>query len=164
VTRSRCRGFTLAEILVVLIVIGIAAGITYAQLESDPRQTLQREGRRFAGALEHAAQLAQWKNETLGVSASGNAYRFWRRSTDSEGDHWIALSDDDLLTPRALPEPLIAVARAYAGQTVPDEAVLPLVPSGRNEPYVIALAAPEWQLLLSADPLNRVAVIGPIPR
>lgn len=163
-TRSRCRGFTLAEILVVLIVIGIAAGITYAQLESDPRQTLQREGRRFAGALEHAAQLAQWKNETLGVSASGNAYRFWRRSTDSEGDHWIALSDDDLLTPRALPEPLIAVARAYAGQTVPDEAVLPLVPSGRNEPYVIALAAPEWQLLLSADPLNRVAVIGPIPR
>ena len=163
-TRRRCRGFTLAEILVVLIVIGIAAGITYAQLDSDPRQTLQREGRRFAGALEHAALLAQWKNETLGVSASGNAYRFWRRSTDGEGDHWIALSDDDLLTPRALPAPLIAVARAYAGQTVPDEAVLPLVPSGRNEPYVIALAAPEWQLLLSADPLNRVAVIGPIPR
>jgi len=42
--------------------------------------------------------------------------------------------------------------------------VLPLVPSGRNEPYVIALASSEWQLLLTADPLNRVALIGPVRR
>jgi hypothetical protein len=41
---------------------------------------------------------------------------------------------------------------------------LPFVPSGRNEPYVIALVSPEWQLLLAADPLNRVALVGPIPR
>jgi hypothetical protein len=59
---------------------------------------------------------------------------------------------------------LIAAPQAYAGQPVPDAAVLPLVPSGRNEPYVIALVSPEWQLLLAADPLNRVALIGPIAR
>ena len=58
------------EILVVLIVIGLAAGITYAQLNPDPRSSLEREGRRLGGALEHAALLAQWKNETLGVSAA----------------------------------------------------------------------------------------------
>jgi hypothetical protein len=52
----------------------------------------------------------------------------------------------------------------YAGQPVPGEAVLPLRPSGRNEPYVIALASPEWQILLTADPLNRVALVGPTPR
>lgn len=160
-TSRNARGFTLVEILVVLIVIGLAAGIAYAQLDIDPRQTLQREGRRFAGALEHAALLAQWKNETLGVSASGNVYRFWRRGDDQR---WSALSDDELLAPRALPSPLIAVARTYAGQAVPNEAVLPLVPSGRNEPYVIALASPEWQLLLAADPLNRVALVGPTLR
>ena len=89
---KRCRGFTLAEILVVLLVIGIAAGLAYAQLDRDPRQALEREGRRFAGALEHAALLAQWKNETLGVSANGGAYRFWHRVSDSEGERWLALS------------------------------------------------------------------------
>jgi general secretion pathway protein H len=164
VTRRPARGFTLVEILVVLMIIGLAAGLAYAQLDSDPRQTLTREGRRLAGALEHAALLAQWKNQTLGVSAGGGGYRFWRRGNEGDGERWIALSDEELLAPRALPSPLIAVARTYAGQAVPNEAVLPLVPSGRNEPYVIALASPEWQLLLAADPLNRVALIGPLPR
>ncbi|MDQ2962596.1 MAG: prepilin-type N-terminal cleavage/methylation domain-containing protein [Pseudomonadota bacterium] len=161
---KRCGGFTLAEILVVLVVIGIAASLAYAQLDSDPRQTLEREGRRFASALEHAALLAQWKNETLGISAGGGAYRFWRRVSDSEGERWLALSDDEVLLPRTLPSPLIVAPQTYSGQPVPEAAVLPLVPSGRNEPYVIALGSPEWQLLLAADPLNRVALIGPIPR
>ena len=160
----RCGGFTLAEILVVLVIIALAAGLAYAQLERDPRQTLEREGRRFAGALEHAALLAQWKNETLGVSTSGSAYRFWHRGGTAEDERWVALSDDDLLAPHALPSPLRVAPREYAGQPVPDDAVLPLVPSGRNEPYVVALASPEWQLLLVADPLNRVALIGPLPR
>lgn len=163
-TSRRCAGFTLVEILVVLIVIGVAAGVVYARLDSDPRQTLQREGQRLAGALEHAALLAQWKNQTLGVSASGGVYRFWRRYDDADGAHWSALSDDDVLAPRALPAPLLATPRAYAGQAVPAESVLPLFPSGRNEPYVIALLSPQWQLLLASDPLNRVALIGPSPR
>ena len=162
----RFRGFTLAEILVVLFVVGIAAALTFAQLDRDPRDTLEREGRRFAAALEHAALLAQWKNQTLGISAGGGVYRFWRRGTSSEGngETWLALSDDDVLATRALPAPLMAVPRLYAGAPVPSEAVLPLSPSGRNEPFVIALASPEWQILLTADPLNRVALIGPTPR
>ncbi len=163
--RTRSLGFTLAEILVVLAVIGLAAGLAYARLEADPRQTLEREARRFAGALEHAALLAQWKNQTLGVSAGGGAYRFWRRdSSQADGPRWIALSDDDVLTPRALPQPLIATTQLYAGTPVPGDAVLPLVPSGRNEPYVIALVSPKWQILLASDPLNRVALVGPTPR
>src|SRR5947209_5673029 len=96
----RSAGFTLAEILVVIVVIGLAAGFIYAQLETDPRQTLEREARRFAGALEHAALLAQWKNQTLGVSATGATYRFWRRGTDADAERWVALSDDEVLAPR----------------------------------------------------------------
>jgi len=163
--RGLSLGFTLAEILVVLLVIGLAAGLAYARLEADPRQTLEREARRFAGALEHAALLAQWKNQTLGVSAAGGVYRFWRRDlSQADGPRWIALSDDDVLTPRALPQPLIATTQLYAGAPVPGDAVLPLAPSGRNEPYVIALVSPQWQILLASDPLNRVALVGPTPR
>ena len=160
----RHAGFTLAEILVVLVVIGLAASITYAQLDRDPRHALEREGRRLAGALEHAALLAQWKNETLGISAADGAYRFWHRVAGSDGEQWSALSDDEVLAVRTLPASLVVTPRTYAGQAVAAGAVLPLIPSGRNEPFVIELDSPEWQLLLSADPLNRIAIAGPFPR
>jgi type II secretion system protein H len=162
---SCASGFTLAEILVVLLVIGLGAGLLYAQLETDPRQALEREARRFAGALEHAALLAQWKNQTLGVSAAGAGYRFWRRdATNSDGPRWVALSEDDVLAPHALPQTIVAATQLYAGAPVPGDAVLPLSPSGRNEPYVIAFVSPQWQILLASDPLNRVAIVGPAAR
>lgn len=158
-------GFTLAEILVVLVVIGLAAGLAYARLDADPRQSLEREARRLGGALEHAALLAQWKHQTLGVSATGTSYRFWRRDeSQADGARWVALSDDDVLSPHAIAAPLSVATQLYAGAPVAADAVLPLMASGRNEPYVIALASPQWQILLASDPLNRVALLGPTPR
>ncbi|HUH93009.1 MAG TPA: prepilin-type N-terminal cleavage/methylation domain-containing protein [Casimicrobiaceae bacterium] len=162
---SVSAGFTLAEVLVVLVVIGLAAGLAYARLDADPRQALEREARRLGGALEHAALLAQWKRQTLGISAAGTAYRFWRRDeSQADGPRWVALSDDDVLAPHALPPPLSVAMQLYAGAPVPGDAVLPLAASGRNEPYVLALASPQWQILLASDPLNRVALVGPTPR
>ena len=123
----------------VLIVIGLAAALVYARFDSDPRQTLEREGRRLGAALEHAALLAQWQNETLGVSAVGGAYRFWRRGPGS--DDWSAVSDDDVLAAARAAEHRRGRRRTYAGQPVPPDAIVPLRASGRNEPFVIEIAA-----------------------
>lgn len=162
--RGDSRGFTLAEVLVVVLVVGLAAGFAYARIDSDPRQVVEREARRLAAALEHVASLAQWRNQTLGVSASGADYRFWRREPSVEGDRWLPLAGDDLLEPRTLPAPLAAGVREYAGRSVPADAILPFAASGRNEPYAIEIASPEWRVLLVADPLNRVALADPSPR
>ena len=145
-----------------LIVIGLAAGLAYAHFETDPRREVEHESRRLAAALEHAALLAQWKDETVGVSAAGNIYRFWRQPAGAST--WEAMSADDVLEPRVLPASLLVTAREYAGLPVASDAILPLRPSGRNEPYVIQIASPEWFTLLAADPLNRVALTGPIAR
>ena len=159
---GRAAGFTLAEILVVLMVIGLAAGLAYAHFDADPKRTVERESQRLAAALEHAAQLAQWKHETVGVSASGNTYRFWEQPAGSST--WQPMSADDVLEPRVLPSALAISAREYAGLPVAADAILPLRASGRNEPYVIQISSPEWFTLLAADPLNRVALIGPVAR
>lgn len=159
-SHSRARrgsGFTLAEMLIVLLVIGLAAGFAYARLDADPRQTMDREARRLAAALEHAAALAQWRNQTLGVAASGPQYRFWRREPGADGDRWVPITDDEVLAPRTLPKDIAATVRDYAGQPVAADAILPLAASGRNEPYTIVITSPEWRTLLVADPLNRVA-------
>jgi type II secretion system protein H len=147
-------GFTLIELLVVLAVLGIAAALVTANLASDDRGTGAREAHRLAAALEHAAAAAQWRRETLGVSAEGARYRFWRRD---DAERWVQLADDEVLAPRALPAGLSVAPARYAGAPAPADAVIPLRPSGRNEPFALALAAPGWVFTLAADPLNRIA-------
>ena len=51
-----------------------------------------------SATLEHAAALAQWSSETLGVSAEGRGYRFWRRDTN---DRWSPFTGDEVLGPLA---------------------------------------------------------------
>jgi general secretion pathway protein H len=156
----RARGFTLVEILVVLVILAVAGGLAVMTLDRDERGTAAREAKRFAGALQYAASRAQWRNETLGVSADGREVRFWKR--EPAGDRWLPLADDDVLSLHRLPEPLTAAALVYAGQRIPGNAVVPLRPTGRNEPYTFALATPAWRVVLAADPLNRVAIHGPL--
>ena len=162
--RLRSAGFTLAEILVVIMVIGLAAGMAYARFDNDPRQTIEREGHRLAAAVEHAASLAQWRDQTLGVSAGGTGYRFWRREHGADGDRWQPLTDDDVLAARSLPDGVTAAATQYAGQFVAPDSILPLAASGRNEPYAMEIASTDWRALIVADPLNRVVLSGISPR
>ena len=70
--------------MVVLVVLGIAAGFLVANLASDDRRAAEHEAVRLAGALEHAVAAAQWSGDTLGVSADGHAYRFWRRDAATQ--------------------------------------------------------------------------------
>jgi len=148
-------GFTLLEVLVVVVVIGIASGIVIANLDGDDRRRTEREAHRLAGALEHAAALAQWQSETLGVSAGSGSYRFWRRGADGR---WVALADDDVLAPHSLPEEITIRLASYAGAPVAEDAILPFRPSGRNEPFALVLASPAWSQIVAGDPLNRVQV------
>ena len=148
------RGFTLVEILVVLVVLGVALALVTVNVVGDDRRDVAREAKRLAGALEHAAALAQWRSEPLGVSAEGGVYRFWRRADDD--GRWIVLSGDDTLAPRALPAGMTVAPVTYAGTPVSAGAILPLRASGRNEPYALRLGAAMANAVIESDPLNRV--------
>jgi len=148
-------GFTLVEVLIVVVVIAIASGFLIVNLGGGDRRVAEREAARLASALEHAAALAQWKAETLGVSAEGTGYRFWRRGADNL---WTPVQDDEVLAPRTLPAQFAVSPASYAGAPVAVDAILPFRPSGRNEPYALLLASPAWSLVVAGDPLNRVQV------
>ena len=153
--KRAASGFTLIEMLIVIVVIGIASGLVIVNLGGDDRRTAECEATRLAGALEHVAALAQWQSAPLGVSAEGRSYRFWRRDADGR---WQELVDDDVLTPRALPAEFTVTPVSYATAPVAADAVLPFRPSGRNEPYALLLASPAWSVVIAGDPLNRVQI------
>src|SRR6185437_1564043 len=155
---GRQSGFTLVEILVVIVILGIVAGLGIALVGPDERDASAREARRFAGALEYAAQRAQWRNEMLGVSADRQVLRYWRR--DAGGDRWLAV--DDVLRTHTLPDPIDAMALSYAGRGVAANSIVPLRASGRNEPFAFVLATPGYRTVIASDPLNRVSIAGPV--
>ena len=133
----RHAGFTLLEILVVVAIFAIAAGVIVASIDSDERGTLEREARRFAGALTYAARRAELRHEALGVSIDEGVWRFWQR----DNGRWRALSDDEPLVARALPTAFRGSAQSFAGQPIAPQAIVPLRASGRNEPYTFRLAS-----------------------
>ena len=153
---TRPAGFTLVEILVVIVILALAAGVAAVAWDGNDRDRATREARRFAGALEHAAARAQVRAETLGASAEGSGWRFWRRDPDRGG--WQPIGDDDVLAAHALPAEMRVTPLAYGGQAIDADAIAPLRPTGRNEPYSFVLQSRDARIVLAADPLNRIAV------
>ena len=154
----RAEGFTLIEILVVVLVIAITAGLAVIAYDSDDRIVVAHEAKRFGGAIEYASARAQWRAETLGVSADGNGWRFWRRPVDA--NRWLPIVDDDVLAAHAVPAGIVVSPLSFSGQELPPEAIVPLRASGHNEPFAFLLRGKAARIVLTADPLNRVRLVA----
>jgi general secretion pathway protein H len=95
------QGFTLVELLVVLVVMGIALGIVVVQLMPDDRAALREEAARLALLLENAGLEARSSGRSMAWSAENNGYLFWKKNNYND---WARIEDDSMFRPRKLPE------------------------------------------------------------
>lgn len=98
-------GFTLLELLVVLVVVGImvsVAMLSFGVLGSD-RQS-EDESRRFWTVLQQAREEAELQVEDIGIYVSTDAYEYLR--FNSRKNEWEPIEYDELFAQRALPEGL----------------------------------------------------------
>ncbi|WP_068636583.1 pilus assembly FimT family protein [Thauera butanivorans] len=100
---SRQHGFTLVELMVTLLVLGIAAGGVGLMVDSvrahDPQAAIDHLRR----ALETAAARAEIRGHRLALEFAADGYRF--AELDRHGE-WRPLETDALLAPRQLPDGL----------------------------------------------------------
>ena len=69
-----CSGFTLLEVLVVLVIVGIISVNIVAYWPPDGDLKLPAQAEVFASEVRHARSLAMYWGEPLRVTVSGNAY------------------------------------------------------------------------------------------
>ena len=104
-TRAPSGGFTLIEILVVVVIVGIVSAVVLlsANLIDDDRDVRQ-EARRLTSLIELAADEALLQGRDLGLEFVQGGYRFVEY--DPFLEQWFELAGDELLRPRSLPDGL----------------------------------------------------------
>jgi general secretion pathway protein H len=102
---SAVAGFTLMEVLVVIVIIGVivsAATLSFGILGGDRES--EDEARRFWALLQQAREEAELQTADIGVYVAASSYEFLRM--DPRKRLWVPIAGDVLYFPRQLPEGL----------------------------------------------------------
>lgn len=103
--RARDSGFTLLEILVVIVIIGVMvsmATLSIGLLGAD--REVEEETRRFWAVLRQAREEAELQAIDVAIFVGTTDYEFLR--FDTRRNEWLPIVEDKLYAQRALPDGL----------------------------------------------------------
>lgn len=88
--KRRAAGFTLLEMLIVLVIAGLLVSLASLSLSRNPRTDLREEAQRIALLFETASDEAQVRARPLAWQPTAEGFRFDMRTSDG----WKPLLDD----------------------------------------------------------------------
>ena len=151
------RGFTLVEVLVVVLLLGITVGFVAVKLGSDDRQALHDEAARLAIGLEQAQDEAVMTGAALAWRGGADGYQYLRRGADGG---WTPLDGDDAFPPRRLPLPVRLVDVEVGGVKTAAGALVVLSPYALAAPTRIVLEAGRERAAVEIGATTRVVLVG----
>lgn len=150
--RSRARGFTLVELLVVMVIIGVTLGLATLNALPSAQQSLRDDAERIALLLQLARDEAIVRNRQVAFEAEPERYRFLVRNELQ----WEPVTVDDLLRERPYRHgPLMLSVE-------PPVSSSPLrITFGRepvDKPFVLTLARGDSHVAIRADGIGHFSV------
>jgi general secretion pathway protein H len=149
------NGFTLVEILVVVLLLGVTVAFVAVNLGSDDREILRGEAARLAMGLEQAQDEVVMTGVALAWRGGADGYQFVRRGADGG---WTSLDGEDAFPPRRLALPVRLVDVEVGGVKVAAGALVVLSPSALAAPVRIVLEANSERAAVEVGATTRVVM------
>ncbi|GAB4151826.1 MAG: GspH/FimT family pseudopilin [Sphingomonadales bacterium] len=156
--RHRQAGFSLVELMVVLVLIGLAAGAVLLTLPP-ASDDLDHAVTRLAARLDWAADHAVLSGEPVGLILGPQGYRFARYRLGQ----WQPVQDEPALAPASWPMGAVAwleMAGGAALQADEASAEIPLLrfdPTGMAHEFRLVLAQDGARHVIAGDQAGRLA-------
>jgi general secretion pathway protein H len=148
------RGFTLLELLVVLVIVGLTLGFVSVNMMQSDEQALQNEAQRVALLMQLARDEAIVRNRPIAFEADSERYRFLIR----EESAWKTLAQEDLLREREFKRTPVAlsITPSSAGESNPLRIVFGREPV--DKPFLLTLSVGSASVAIRADGIGHFVV------
>ena len=156
-TRRAAGGFTLVELMVVMVIIGITLGLVSLNAIPSPQQHLQNEAQRLALLLQLARDEAIVRNRLVAFEADGERYRFLVRNET----RWDPVTGDDLLRERAFKNAPVSLLIDPAGAGAGGPGAPLRITFGRepvDKPFLLTLSSGDARVAIRADGIGHFVV------
>ncbi len=150
----RPRGFTLVEIMVVMVIIGITLGLVSLNAIPSPQQHLLAEAKRIALLLQLARDEAIVRNRLVAFEAEPEGYRFLVRNES----RWDLLAQDDMLRERSFKHPPVTLKLDPPGAGAANPLRITFGREPVDKPFVLTMVSGDDSVIIRADGVGHFVV------
>ncbi len=148
------NGFTLIEILIVIVILGIATVLATANLFQTDEEALQQEGEKWLAVLQTARDEAAFGGRVIAMKIAGDEMHFFERDF-SNASRWNASTNSALAT-RKIADGIQAQLRIGASPLAATENHIAFSPAGVAEPFELVLSGPVGTRKISGDAIGNL--------